>query len=323
MLAIVRDVYGPPEVLRIEEQPAPEVPADHVLVDVRATSVTTAEWRMRAADFPPGFRLLGRLFTGLFRPRVRTTGREFAGTVRAVGSAVTDLRPGDEVFGVHEGGANAEQIAVPASGVIVRMPAGLSHAEAVAMPFGSLTAIDFLEDRAQVQPGERVLVVGASGGVGVYAVQVAKQAGAEVVGVCSTANLELVRSLGADAVVDYTKADPRDAGETYDVVVDTAGKTSVSGYRDALRPGGRHVFIEGGFGSLLHALVSRWRRGPRVIGGVTLDTRAAFERLRARVEAGRLRPVVGHRFAMADVVDAHRLVERRHRRGAVVLDFPV
>ncbi len=323
MLAIVRDVYGPPEVLHIEERPVPDLAADDVLVDVRATSVTTAEWRMRAADFPPGMRLLGRMFTGLLRPRVRTTGREFAGTVRAVGSAVTDLQIGDDVFGVHEGGANAERIAVPASGVIVPMPAGLSHAEAVAMPFGSLCSIDFLEDRARVKPGERVLVVGASGGVGVYAVQVAKQAGAEVVGVCSTANVELVRSLGADSVVDYTKADPRDGGQTYDVVVDTAGKTSVRGYRSALRPGGRHVFIEGGISALLLSMVSRWLPGPTVIGGVTMDTRAGFERLRARVEQGGLRPVVGHRFPMAEVIEAHRVVERRHRRGAVVLDFPV
>jgi NADPH:quinone reductase-like Zn-dependent oxidoreductase len=321
MRAIIAPHYGPADVLTIVEQPEPELAEDAVLVEVRATSVTTAEWRMRAADFGRGFALLGRLMFGWTRPRVPTTGREFAGRVLAVGAAVTGFSVGDDVFGSHPG-ANAERIVVPASDVITRMPRGLSHADAVSLPFGGLTAIDFLEDRAQVQAGERVLVVGASGGVGVYAVQVAKAAGAEVTGVCSGANAGLVRALGVDRVVDYRVTDLATLTGTYDIILDTAGKTSFAKHRHLLSERGRHVFIEGGVRELLQSLTTRWGGGQRVVSGVTEDSRAGFERLRARVEAGQIRPVVGHRFAMDDVVEAHRLVERRHRRGAVVLEFP-
>ncbi|MEM9463682.1 MAG: NAD(P)-dependent alcohol dehydrogenase [Myxococcota bacterium] len=322
MQAIVHDVYGPPEVLRLEDREPPALGEGDLRIDVRATSVTTAEWRMRSADYGSGlFALAGRLMFGLFRPRNRTTGREFAGRVTAVGSAVTNFAVGDDVFGTHPG-ANAEQLVIPASGMVVRMPAGLTHAEAAALPFGSICALDFLEDRAKVRPGERVLVVGASGGVGVYLVQVAKALGAEVTGVCSTANRDLVRRLGADHVVDYTTTDLRTLPGPFDVIVDTVGQTSFAQFRRMLSPTGRHVFIEGGLGEFLQSMTSALRSGPRVISGVSADSREALERVRARVEQGTLRPVVGHRFAMADVVQAHRLVQARHRRGAVVLEFP-
>ena len=321
MRAIIADRYGSPDVLAFEVRPEPQAASGEILVEVWATSVTTAEWRMRSGDFGGGLALVGRLLVGLTRPRERTTGREYAGRVIAVGAGVDGFAVGDDVFGT-TAGANAEVIAVKAAGTVTRMPTGLSHAEAVSLPFGAITALAFLEDRAKVRAAERVLIVGASGGVGVYLVQVAKALGAEVTAVCSEGNAGFVRALGADHVIDYRATDLRGLQGRFDVIVDTVGKTTFRSFRHLLSERGRHVFIEGGLGALLQSLTTRFGRGPRVIAGVALDTREALERVRDRAEQGRLTPVVGHRFPMTAVVDAHRLVDGRHRRGAVVLDFP-
>ncbi|MCA9636434.1 MAG: NAD(P)-dependent alcohol dehydrogenase [Myxococcales bacterium] len=320
MYAITQDHYGPVENLQIESLAAIEpaaLGAHDLLVEVHATSVTTADWRMRAADFPAGMRLAGRLFAGLLRPRNRITGREFAGRVLAVGAAVTRFAVGDAVFGAHAGGVNAEQIVVPEGASIARVPRGLSMAEAASLPFGALTAADFLIDKAKIQAGEEVLVLGASGGVGVYLVQLAKHLGAAVTAVCSGANEALVRGLGADKVIDYRSEDPRALWRSWDVIIDPVGKSDVPGYRSSLREGGRHVFIEAGIGEILRSMVS-----DAVIFGVTTEGSAAMERLCELVEAGAIRPVIGHRMPMTAVAEAHRLVERRHRRGAVILEWP-
>ncbi|NVB38835.1 NAD(P)-dependent alcohol dehydrogenase [Pseudenhygromyxa sp. WMMC2535] len=325
MKAIVRDVYGPPEVLEIRELPEPkgDLAPDEVLIEVHATSVTTAEWRMRAAVFPPGFSLPGRLALGWSRPREPLTGRDFGGRVLAVGSAVTRLSPGDAVFGASPKGANVERLVLPESAAIVAAPAGLSHVEVAALPFGANTAMHFLADGAKVQPGERVLVLGASGGVGVYVVQLAKHLGAEVTGVASAANLDFVRELGADHVVDYAITDPLATGQIYDVIVDVAGISSFARAKPALAAAGRYVPIEGSLGDLWRGVWTRIWPGPRVISGVAMDTREALERVRALVEAGAIRPIVGRRFEMAEIVAAHRVVERRRgRRGAVIVELP-
>ncbi len=321
MRAIVYEEYGPPEVLHINDLPRPELADDQLLVEVHAISVTTADWRFRAARFPTGFGLIGRLMAGLFRPRNQLTGREFSGRVVAVGSKVTRFAVGDEVFGANPAGANAELVAVDESAAVAHKPATLTHAEAVALPFGAITSIDFLRDRAKIQPGERVLIVGASGGVGVYLVQMAKHLGAEVTAVCSTANLPLVRSLGADHVIDYTEQDPALAGRTYDVIVDPVGKTKFANYRDALAPKGRHVFIEAGMREVWQSMVTPLMPGPTVLFGVADDSAAWLDEVNTMVEAGAIRPVIGHRFAMDEIVDAHRVVDRRRRRGAVVVDI--
>ncbi len=322
MRAIVAQRYGPPEVLELVERREPQCGRGDLLIEVWATSVTTAEWRIRAGDFGTGFSWLGRLMFGLTGPRQKTTGREFAGRVVGTGADVTGFAVGDDVFGVCPG-ANAERVAVAASGAVAPMPRGLSHAEAVSLPFGGLCAIDFLEDKACLRAGERILIVGASGGVGAYLVQVAVALGAEVTAVCSEGNAAFVEELGARLVVDYRKTDPKALPGPYDVVVDTVGKTSVRAFRPMLSQTGRHVFIEGGAWELLQSITSRFGRGPRVVGGMTEDSREGLERLRARVEAGDIRPVLGHRYPIDEVVQAHRLVESRHRRGAVILDFPV
>ena len=324
MKAVVRDVYGPPEVLEIRELPAPEgdLGPHEVAIAVHATSVTTAEWRIRAGVFPPGFHLLGRLGFGWSRPRESRTGREFSGRVLAVGRAVTRFAPGDDVFGVSTTGANVERLVLPESAAIVAKPPQLSHAEAVALPFGGNTAVHFLCDGARVQAGERVLVIGASGGVGAYVVQLAKHLGAEVTGVASAGNLDFVRELGADHVMDYAVADPLETERPYDVIIDLAGKASFARAAPVLTAKGRYVPIEGTLGDLFRAAWTRLVPGPTVIGGVAPDSREALERLCALVDAGALRPVIGHQFAMRDVVEAHRVVDRRRRRGAVILEWP-
>lgn len=323
MRAIVCDRFGSPDVLQLEELPQPSVAEDELLIAIHATSVTTADWRLRAAAFPPGMRLIGRLVAGMLRPRQRLTGREFSGRVEAVGRNVTRFAVGDDVFGVNPAGVNADFITVAQTGPVLRKPATLSHAEAAALPFGAITSVAFLGGLAHVRPGERVLVVGASGGVGVYAVQVAKHFGAEVTAVCSTANLEFVRSLGADHVIDYTAQDPAKWGGTFEVIVDTIGKTTFRRYRPLLSPKGRHAFVEGGVREMWQSLVTSLRRGPKVVFTVASDNKEALEGIVALVEAGAIRPVVGHRFPMTDVVAAHRVVEgRQGRRGAVILDWP-
>lgn len=319
MKAVVQDTYGGPEELQIEEIPTPAPGPEDILVQVHAVPVTTADWRFRAAAFPRGMRLLGRLVAGLFRPRNRVPGLGFSGRVVAVGSAVQRFAVGDEVFGTHRS-TLAEYLVVPQSATIVAKPASLTHAEAVALPFGAITAVDFVRDRAKVRPGERVLVIGASGDCGVQVVQMAKHLGAEVTAVCSARNFELVRSLGADHVIDYNKQDPRESGQTWDVILDTVHKSTFAEWRTSLSASGRHVFIEGGLLEMIQSLTHKLRRGPRVVGGVALDTPEALRGVVALYEAGVLRPVLGRRFAFEDIGQAHRLVESRHRSGAVVVE---
>ena len=320
MKAVTYDRYGPPEVLQIEELPEPSVGDNDLLVQVEAFSVTTADWRFRASAFPSGMWLIGRLMVGLFRPRQRLTSREFSGRVVDVGRKVRGFAVGDEVFGVSPNGVSAERIRVPASAPIIKKPATLTHAEAAALPFGGLTAVDFSRNYARIERGHRVLILGASGGVGVYLVQMAKHLGAEVTAVASAANHELLRSLGADRVVDYRTEDPRRLGVTFDAIIDPIGKSDFKSYRSVLSPQGRHAFIEAELREIGQAIVTPWRRGPTVVFGVTSDSVAGLRELIALVESGALRPVIGHRFRMDDIVEAHRLVDGRHKRGALIID---
>lgn len=320
MKAITQDRYGSPDVLQIGNLPDPTPGVGDLLVEVHATSVTTADWRFRASAFPGGMWLPGRLMAGLFRPRNPIPGRDFAGRVVKVGANVTDFAPGDMVFGVTTNGATAELTVVPANGAVARIPEGLSPADAAALPFGAITAMVFVRDMARVKQGERVLITGASGGVGVYAVQLAKYLGAEVTAVCSGKNADLVRSLGADHVVDYTREDPRDGGKIYDVIVDAVSTTTFHGYRPHLSATGRHAFIEAGFREIWQSIVTPRRAGPTVLFGIADDSRENLIALRSLVEEGALRPVIGDRFGFDDTAEAHRVVEARRRRGAVIVD---
>ena len=322
MKAAVYSRYGPPDVLEIKDVEKP-VPADNeVLVRVHATTVCAADWRMRKAD-----PFLIRLMNGLSAPKkIHVLGIEFAGRIESVGKTVTRFREGDEVFGAtgFKFGAHAEYVCVPADGVIEMKPANMTLEEAAAVFFGAVSALHFLR-KAGIRAGQKVLVYGASGSVGVFAVQLAKHFGAHVTGVCSTRNVELVRSLGADEVVDYTKEDFSRAGRVYDIVCDTVGKSGFSRSLKSLVRGGAYVLIgySGQLPSFLGGLVrGMWASATgaaRVIGGVAHAAAGDVTFLKGLIEAGTLRTVIDRRYSLDEIAEAHRYAEAGHKRGHVVI----
>ncbi|WP_417526054.1 NAD(P)-dependent alcohol dehydrogenase [Marinovum sp.] len=321
MKAAIYRNYGGPEVVRIEDTPLPEPGPGEILVKVAHGSVTTADWRLRAAAFPGILAVPGRLMFGLRRPRAAVLGSEFAGHVAALGEGVTGFAEGQAVFGFVMLGAHAEYVVVKADGAVLPVPEGLALEEAAALPFGGLSALVFLRDFAEVKPGQKVLVIGASGGVGAYAVQIARAMGAEVTGVASAAREGFVRGLGAEAFVDYRSQSLRTLGARFDAVIDTVGAVGFAEAKAVLKP--RGVFVPLNFGpkEMGQALWTRVFGGRRVRLGVSGDTKADLGVLARWVEEGRLRPVIDRRFPLAGIREAYALVETRHRQGAVLLDM--
>jgi NADPH:quinone reductase-like Zn-dependent oxidoreductase len=324
--AYTYDRFGPPEVLELREVPEP-VPGDHeVLVRIRATTVTAGDWRVRSLEVTRGFGLLSRLALGFSRPRQPILGTELSGEIVAVGRAVTRFRVGDLVFGFTGArmGCHAEFRCLPEEGhgrrdeAVALKPSNLSHEEAAAQSFGGTTALSFFR-KAKLQRGEKVLVVGASGGVGTAAVQLARHLGARVTGVCSTANLELVRSIGADRVIDYTKEDFTRNGERYDVIVDTAGTALFSRCEGSLAEGGRLLVVLGSLPEMLRAPWVSLTSTKKIIGGVASWGAQALRSLASLAEAGHYRPVIDRRYRFEDMVEAHRHVDAGHKRGNVVV----
>ena len=310
MRAVVDDRYGPPEVLRIAEVARPAPAAGEVLVHVHASTANQTDAHMRAGA------TLIRLLTGIRRPRQRITGLDFAGVVEAVGEAVTEFKEGDRVFGIRAG-ANAEYLAVREHRAIALMPAGLTFEGAAAVPDGALAALAHLR-RAHVGDRTRLLVYGASGACGSAAVQLGKVFGARVTGVCSTPNVELVRSLGADEVIDYTTRDWTRNGETYDVVLDAVGKHSFLKSRRSIRPGGMFVPTD----RLINLFWWGWtaRIGSRRVAfSLPRVEQVDLRYIAELIEAGRYRPVIDRTYPLERVVEAHRYVESWRKRGSVVL----
>lgn len=319
MRAAVYDRFGPPEVVRVVEVDKP-VPGDaEVLIRVHASTVTSAECLMRT-----GRPLWGRAVLGLWRPRrrMRTLGLELAGRVESAGREVRRFRPGDEVFGFvgFAVGACADYKCLPETASLALKPANTTYEEAAAAVDGATTALHFLRDKGKIRSGEKVLVNGASGSIGTYAVQLAKHFGAEVTGVCSGRNAELVRSLGADHVIDYTREDFTRNGRRYDIVFDTVGHSSFAACRDSLTGTGRYLATVGLVNYPL-AVWTRLRRGPRVIGGMSVQKNAALTFLRDLIEADRIRIVIDRRYPLEQVVDAHRYVETGRKTGNVVISL--
>jgi NADPH:quinone reductase-like Zn-dependent oxidoreductase len=318
MRAVVHDRYGPPEVLQLEEVERPVPKEDEVLVKVHATTVNRTDCHIRAAN-PFLWRLFG---AGLVRPKQRLSGSDFAGEVVAVGDSVTEFAAGDRVFGTsgYRFGAHAEYLCVRESGLIAHKPDGLSFEEAAAIPDGALAALASLR-RVSLRKGQSIVVYGASGALGTAAVQLAKHFGARVTAVCNTKNVELVRSLGADTVVDYTREDFTKSGETYDVVLDAVQKHSFRRSRRSLKPGGLYVATYLGFLWYvpLLALLSK-RIGDRKLvfplGRPTKDDLALVKEL---VDAGAYRAVIDRVHPLAEVVEAARYVETGQKTGNVVL----
>jgi len=320
MKAIVRDKYGPPDGVDLQEVEKPELTDAGLLVRVRAASVNRVDWY----DVT-GTPWIARPMTGLRGPKSRFTGRDFAGTVEAVGKDVTDLRPGDEVFGGKKGGGSfAEYVGVPAD--VARKPAGLTFEEAAAAPVAALTALQGLRDHGQLQPGQKVLVNGASGGVGTFAVQIAKALGAEVTGVCSTRNVEQARSLGADHVIDYTGVDFTRTGERYDLILDIAGSKSWSQCRRVLNPNAILVIVGAGGSRLMGPLghIAKVRLGAlrgsqKAVFFVANFNGPDLAVLSDLLETGKVKPVVERRYELVEVADALRYMGEGHARGKIVI----
>lgn len=329
MKAVVQDRYGGPDVLRFEEVDRPVAGAGEVLVQVHAASVNARDWHIMRGD-PYLARLAARATFGPRGPRRLIRGRDFAGRVEAVGSGVTRVRPGDEVFGDtgDVDGAFAEYVAVP-EGMVEPRPGNLTVEQAAALPLAGNTALLGIRDVGQVRAGQRVLVNGASGGVGPFAVQIAKAFGAEVTGVCSTRNVELVRSVGADHVVDYTREDFSRAGQAYDVVLDLVGNRSLADLRRALTPEGTLILSGGGVSdgvSLVGPMalmiraqaVSRFARH-RLVLLTEKPGSAGLATLRELAESGKVTPVIDRTYPLAEAAAAIRYVEVEHARAKVVL----
>ena len=313
MKAVVVDRYGPPEVLRVAEVERPVPQADEVLVRVVSSSVTRSDCGFRNTEY-----WFSRIFTGLVRPKRRIGGMEFAGVVEEVGADVTAFAPGDEVFGI-KGGANAEYLCVRETGVIAPKPSGLGFEQAGCIADGALSALTMLPALGPLE-GRHVVVYGASGSIGTAAVQVAKDAGARVTAVCDTKHVELVRSLGADEVVDYLQEDWTRGGP-YDGVFDAVGKSSFRKARRALAPGAAYVSADLGY--MWHLpiviLATRWLGSRKARMGIARYRQQDLVSLRELVEAGAYRPVIDRAYALEDVVEASRYVESGRKTGNVVL----
>jgi NADPH:quinone reductase-like Zn-dependent oxidoreductase len=322
MKAIVQDRYGPPDALRFVDVDRPVPAPGEVLVRVRAAAVNAYDWHMVRGD-----PYAARLTFGLRRPRARVRGRDFAGVVESVGSGVSSLMPGDDVYGEADG-AFAEYLCVKTDAVD-RKPTNLSFEQAAAIPLAGNTALMGVRDAGGVHSGQSILINGASGGVGPYAIQIAKAYGAEVTAVCRTRNADLVRSVGADHVVDYTREDFARGTDRYDVVFDLVGNRSLAQCRRVLRPGGVVVLSGGGVytgGSLLGPLrpiltamvASRFARD-RIVVLTAIPNRANLAALRELAESGRLTPVIDRTYPLAEVPAAIRYLEHEHARAKVVI----
>lgn len=320
MRAAVCTAYGPPGVIHLRDVDMPVAGDRDVLVRIAAASVSAADWRLRACAMPRGFGLISRLAIGLNRPRRAILGSEFSGTVTAIGKAVTRFKVGDAVAGFPGVGlgCHAQYRAMPEDGALVPKPASLSHVEAASLFFGGTAALYFLRDKGRVRPGDRVLVIGASGSVGSAAVQIARQLGAEVTGVCSGANCGLVAGLGAHAVIDYTREDYTRLGPRYDIILDTIGGEPMARTRCALAPDGRLLMVAAGVPQMLLGLTTLWRR-QKAISGLAPERREDVEYLAALAARGTFRPVIDEVFALEDIAAAHARVESRRKRGNTVL----
>jgi NADPH:quinone reductase-like Zn-dependent oxidoreductase len=320
MKAAYYEKYGSADVLEIREIDRPQPKDDEILVQVFATTVTTADWRFRASEFPRITWLAGRAMAGLFAPKNKVLGSEFAGRVVAKGKNVTKFKGGDEVFGFSMAmGANAEYIAIAENAPVVKKPVNVGYDEAAAVPFGANTALSFLRDFAKLKPGQKVLIAGASGGVGVWAVQVAKHLGAIVTAVTSTGNVDLVRSLGADYVIDYKKQDYWQSGESWDLILDTASTTNFAQAKRAMTAKGVFLPIEFQGREILQALRSMIFGGKQVMLRISGDSQENLGYLAGLLEKGEIRPVIDSHYPLERIADAHCRVESRHKRGSVVV----
>jgi len=327
MKAIVFEKFGPPDVLQLREVEKPTPKEGEVLIKVYATTVCSGDYRMRGLDVPT--RLLGLLFginLGLTRPKNPILGSEVSGEIDSAGKSVKLLKKGDQVFGSTGGfGAYAEYVCLPEEreegdeGALAIKPANMTYEEAAAVPHGAVSALYFLRDNGNIQSGQKVLIYGAYGGVGTYAVQLAKHFGAEVTGVCSTTNLEMVKSLGADKVIDYTKEDFTESGQTYDIIYETVGKSSFSRNLKSLKKDGIYLAGNAGLLQMLKLAWASWRGSEKILFGPAPGRTQDLIYVKELIEAGGIKPVIDRRYPLEQIVEAHRYADKGHKKGNVVI----
>jgi NADPH:quinone reductase-like Zn-dependent oxidoreductase len=319
MKAIVYTEYGAPNVLQLQEVPKPTPKDNEVCIQVCATSVTAADTMMRRGDT-----FLSRIVLGLTRPgkRFQILGTELAGIIESVGKDVRRFKMGDQVYGFRGFGTGvyAEYKCMLEKGSLAIKPLNTTYEEAASLVDGPTTALYFLKDRANIQPGDKVLIIAASGSIGTSAVQIAKYFKAQVTGVCSTMNVELVKSLGADKVIDYTSEDFTRNGETYDIIFDTAGKSSFSRCKGSLNENGRYLITTGNLLAIyLQALWTSMIGGRRLIAGMSIEKTESLTFLKELIESGIIKPVIDKGYPLEQIAQAHEYVEKGHKKGNVVI----
>ncbi|MFZ0545140.1 MAG: NAD(P)-dependent alcohol dehydrogenase [Candidatus Promineifilaceae bacterium] len=321
MKAVIYTKFGPPDVLKVTEIEKPTPKDNEVLVKVSTTTVTAGDSRMRSLNVPLSYWLLARIALGVRKPKKPILGMELAGEIESVGKDVTRFKPGDKVFASvfeHGFGSYVEYRCLPEDGLLTIKPDNVTCEEAATLPIGGRTALYFLR-AANIQPGQKVVIYGASGSVGSFAVQLAKYYGAEVIGVCSTANVELVKSLGADRVIDYTQEDFTKTGERYDVIFDTVGKAPYSGCIRALKEEGAYLQAVGAPGISLQMMVMSVISKKRLIGSGAPPDVDDLVFLKELVEMGKLKPIIDRCYPLEQIIDAHRYVDMGHKRGNVII----
>lgn len=314
MKAIVYTKYGPPDVLELKEVEKPVLKDNEVLIKLYATTVTPMDWHFRQ----PGKNIIARMMAGPIKPKNPILGVEFAGEVQAVGKDVKRFKQDDQVYGGGQTGAHAEYICMPEHKVGMK-PANMTFEEAAGVPFAATTVLYFLNEKGKIKKGQKVLINGASGGVGTFAVQMAKYFGADVTGVCSTTNLELVQSLGADNVIDYTEEDFTKSGQTYDIIFDAVGKRTFSQCKNSLNKKGIYLNTVATVPLLLQMLWTSMIGSKKAIFGLPPCTTKEFDILKHIIEAGRMKTVIDRTYPLSDIAEAHRYSENGHAKGKIII----
>ena len=320
MKAVVCTKYGPPEVLELREVEKPVPSNNEILIKVYATTVTSGDTRVRSFRVPISFWLPARIALGIRSPKINILGGELAGEIESVGKDVTKFKAGDQVIAYpgHHGGCYGEYTCMDEDSAIEIKPINLTYEEAAAVPFGGNTALHFLK-QANIKDGQKVLIYGASGSVGTYAVQIAKYFGAEVTGVCSTSNIDLVKALGADKVIDYTKDNFNKNNEIYDVIFDTVGKSSFSDCMESLQKEGFYLQALAVPAMSLRMHWASIKSKKTFIGGTAVPKAENLKFLKELVETGKIKPVIDRTYPLEQIIEAHRYVDKGHKKGNVVI----
>ena len=320
MKAVICTKYGPPEVLQLREVEKPVPKDNEILINVYATTVTSGDTRIRSFRVPLSFWLPARIALGFRSPKINILGAELAGEIESVGKDVKKFKAGDQVFAYpgHHGGGYAEYTCMGEDSAIAIKPVNLTYEEAAAVPFGGNTALNFLK-QANIKDGQKVLIYGASGSVGTYAVQLAKYFGAEVTGVCSTSNIDLVKSLGADKVIDYTKEHFNKNDEIYNVIFDAVGKSSFSDCMESLQKEGFYLQTLAVPATSLRMNWASITSSKTLIGGTAVPKAENLNFLKELVETGKIKHIIDRTYPIEQIIEAHRYVDKGHKKGNVVI----